>query len=271
MSSSSSSSSTTTSKQAQKKFKTSDGEPKPVDLERLGSSLWLVKLPTYITDKWSTARQDEIVGNFMIGNKNGKRELYVQIPQHDKQNANVPEMLIMNETNQGSIDGSDSMLVFSKDSKHEDHFRVDGKVTKRFNMKALNPSDANNIIRARNLAQSAQKKEVQVANISEIDQIRSEDNILDFGPAAKVEAKKSMMQASQSSTGEKNLEDLKAKFFEAFNKDNHYLMKKDQIMTICSGPTVSQRDIQNLIDTYTKYHNSGRYKDHYELKSEFKS
>lgn len=254
-------------KQATKKFKSADGEAKPLDTSRMETSMWLVKLPDYVVEQWRHAGQDEIVGNFMIRNKaDGKREMLVEIPDNVAGEDNMPKLIEMTET---VHEGAD-MLVFSKDAKKDSHFCIDGKVTKRCSMKAVNSAEANKIIRLRSQSKQAEKQEIQLASIAEIEQSRSEATMIDFGPVAKVEAKRLSAYGNLSSSagGEKKLEELEERFFVAFERERY--MKKDQIMTACLTGNFTVQDVQNLIERYTKFNSSGQRKDHYELKPELK-
>lgn len=75
-----------------------------VDSESFTKSLWLVKLPRYIAEKWKDAKNDDILGTFMVGTTPGskpgeppKKQMIVKLKQEDTDKGKTGDVYFLDE------------------------------------------------------------------------------------------------------------------------------------------------------------------------------
>jgi hypothetical protein len=254
--------------------------------EAIEQSVWLVKVPNFVAEKWSTAQNDDIVGNLTIslkppsnpGELPAKQLKVTLTSQPMDDHDHCPKSYILDELKSST----DTIVAFSTE-RDGNGFTIDGKVTKNMVLKPEINDEYRQLIRERALLNVMNKKEIGLANMKEIERTATQSHTVEFITSDKVEMKRKAaaeraMQSSKRAAlsgglieASEELENrLRSKLLEAFAQ-NERLTFKD-IVTACSGvPGFSRdKDLRDVLEMYGKYNTRGLYKHYWELKPEYK-
>jgi len=273
------------------KASSAKGEQKhALNIRDIDQSLWLVKVPGFIADKWATAEHDEILGQLKITlkstgpNKPPTKQLSVILNNNTGDSSNtVPSNYTLEEVT--TLKGcDDNFIAFSSDKSNgnSDGYYMDGKVTKNLILKPQNNSEYRQLVRDRSLSKIVNRKQVQEADFSAIELAASQSNNVDFISAEKIELKRKLQMEKLSSgvkrssvqssgNGASEVDLIKSRVFEAFDKNSKLQMK--DIIVICGDihSLTKEKTIKDLLETYGKYISRGPFRQFCELKPEFKN
>lgn len=256
----------------------------------IDQSLWLVKVPAFIADKWATADHDDILGQLKITlkstgpSKPPNKQLSVILNNNTGDTSNsVPSNYTLEEVT--TLKGcDDNFIAFSSDKSNGDGegYYMDGKVTKNLILKPQNNSEYRQLVRDRSLSKIVNRKQVQEADFSAIELAASQSNNVDFISAEKIELKRKLQLEKLSSgakrssvhslaNGASEVDLIKSRIFEAFDKNSKLQMK--DIIIGCGDihSLTKEKTIKDVLETYAKYISRGPFRQFWELKPEFKN
>jgi hypothetical protein len=244
---------------------------KELQMSSANQSLWLVKVPNAVAEKWTSGNAGDSLGTLnitsVIPNPGAKPVHQISVNLSNVSTLNPDKITMTNEYTLDEIPTSSQMMGFGYDSK-EDKYFVKGKVSKLY---ALRPKGMayRQVIRNRNEA-SQTKKELQKVTASQINQNSTSALEVDFIPPAYVDAKRKAESESSSSKrpsrASEGIEDVRRKVIEAFSRKEQLTLKE-----LLSYTQSSQTDVKELLKTYAKFHSKGPLKNFYELKPEYKT
>jgi hypothetical protein len=250
---------------------------KPLDANGLNQQLWLVKLPAFVAEQWSSAKHDDVLGTFMIGMvppKNGKpasKQLMVKLKPGAGENgvSKGPDSFTLDEIGANAVSSSkdagltDSMVAFSNDAKAEE-FSINGKITKSLVLRPQHNSDYSNLVHDRSLQKLANRREVKTANFESLQKAADQNYTVEFITSSKVDMKVKIGEDLDRST-------LKSKIFEAFEKSQ--LLSLKEIIDYCKGVKgfSNEKDLKLLLKDYAVYNTHSINRGFYQLKSEYHS
>lgn len=267
-------------------------QSKVLNTDALDQSLWLVKVPQFVAERWASAENDDILGSLIVTakaagpNKPPTKQLNIRL--NDANNGNGPDAFTLEELKSSN----DSFFAFSTEKEANKGFSVDGKVTKNMVLKPQINEDYRQLIRYRGLSNVANRKEIGVANMQEIDRSSTQSHTVEFITSDRMELKRkaatekalfgggkaprtslSGLASSGSSgteDGESVMTALRSQVFQAF-ETNERLTFKD-ILTCCADVPgfTKEKDLRDLLELYGKYNHRGMYKTFWELKPEYR-
>lgn len=278
---------------SQSKKKSADkAQSKVLNLDALDQSLWLVKVPQFVAERWANAENDDILGSLTvtavkssIPNKPPIKQLNIKL--NDAKIGQGPDAFTLEELKSSN----DNFFAFSTDKDANKGFSVDGKVTKNMVLKPQINEGYRQLIRARGLSNVANRKEIGVANMQEIERTSTQSHTVEFITSDRMELKRKAAAekalsggkssrtslsglASSSSAGTEDgdsvMTALRSRVFQAF-ETNERLTFKD-IFTACADVPgfTKEKDLRDLLELYGKYNHRGMYKTFWELKPEYR-
>lgn len=259
---------------------------KVLNMDAQGQSLWLVKVPQFVAERWATAENDDVIGSLTISaksagpNKPPTKQLNIRL--NDAKNGNGPDAFTLEELKSSN----DSFFAFS--TEKDKGFSVDGKVTKNMVLKPQINEGYRQLIRDRGLSNVANRKEIGVANMQEIERTSTQSHTVEFITSDRMELKRKAAAEKALSGGKSartslsglasgSMEDgdsvmtaLRSAVFQAF-ETNERLTFKD-ILTSCAEVPgfTKEKDLRDLLELYGKYNHRGMYKTFWELKPEYR-
>jgi hypothetical protein len=244
---------------------------KVLNIDNLEQSLWLVKVPSYVAEKWAEAHHDDILGSLGISlkknitNQPQSKQLNITL-DYQENGENNPREFTLETANQ-----TDNHLAFSCDSESK-AFAIEGNITKKLSLQpVLRKNQPRRII----TNQRQNKNETKAADNTDIYKTVASSQTVDFFTSNKSELKRKGSEKVTSSKlarggNELDVDALKSKIFESFALNERQLLK--DIITFCSDlPNFSkEKDLREILDIYARYNAKGTYKHLWELKPEYK-
>ena len=258
------------------------GSIKPLDIGGLEQQLWLVKIPSFVSEQWSKAKNDDILGSFMVGmlpGKDGKpptKQLIVKLNEQLNQSSNeTPQSFTLDDINGSGAQHTDSMIAFSTEPETE-QFSVNGKVTKSLILRPQRTSDYSNLVRERSFQKFANRRESHTADFKALQKAAEQNQTVEFISSTKAElkAKAATKKSAGDGSGEElDLAALKSKVLEAFEKSERLKLKELEgyFKDVRGFTNSSVANLRELLDKYTKCHKKGMFRGYYELLPEYVS
>jgi hypothetical protein len=255
--------------------------PKALNVDALDQSLWLVKVPQFVAERWATAQTDDVIGSLSVSlkatgpNRPPAKQLNVQLTPTS--GASGPDKFTLEE----SKASTDTFIAVSLEQNKG--FTVDGKVTKSMVLKPQINEEYRQLVRDRGLLNVTNRKEIGVANMKEIQNTSTQSHTVEFLTSDRMEMKRKAAaekllasKASRASLSGATAEDgdvtamLRSRVFEAFEKNDRLTFK--DILSYCSDVAgfTREQDLRDLLEEYGKYNHRGTYKHFWELKPEYK-
>lgn len=245
-------------------------EDKILNIDDLNQSLWLVKVPQYVAERWSMADNDDILGSLKIVMKPAKgpkqpagKQLNVKLSFNDGDDA--PSEFTLEDQGMQAISG-DTFVAFSNEPNSK-RLCIDGKVTKNMHLMPSSSAQFGSILKERGEILK-KKHEIHAADMNEIQKASVQSQFVEFiGNEADMKRK---TRTSVVPSGDLNTSELRAKVFEAFAKTPKMIYR--EVKAFCSDVSGFSKDTQlrEILDSYTVYHNKGIDKNYYELKQEYR-
>jgi hypothetical protein len=256
--------------QPKKRMKLNNDEPakklrviQPVNISAINNSLWLVKIPEYIAEEWKNAEHNQVLGSFKIGivpepgNKEPQKQLIVNL---DNSKSRVKTFILKEQSN--PIKNEEELVAFNS---IDENFTVEGKVNKSLVFRPADVDAYAETVRERNMKATA-RRETQLADINNVRNGSHQEisQIMDFLPTTQKKGNDNAIMSSD------DLEDLKNKMFEAFDKKTS--LPFNEILSYCKEtlPKVREADLRSMLGTYARYNKHGINKKLWELKAEYR-
>jgi len=256
-----------------------------LNVDALDQSLWLVKVPQFVAERWATADNDDILGSLNITLKsagNGRPPTkQLNITLNSNHEGGGPDKFTLDELKSAN----DSFVAFSSEKDIGKGFSIDGKVTKNMVLKPQINDEYRELIRQRGLNTVANRKEIGVANMQEIERTSTQSHTVEFITSDRMElkrkaaAERGLFGGKQArlaagddvdAADEEVMTALRSRVFEAFEKNDKLTFK--DILGYCTDvPGFSrEKDLRDLLEVYGKYNHRGNFKHFWELKPEYR-
>ena len=255
-----------------------------LNLEGKDQQLWLVKVPSFVAKKWSTAEHDEIVGvltnqTVMGSNQKLMKKMEIKLNNINKKDINnVDNDDPASKVNDFSLeaisfDKEGQLLAFSHVGNDDNEgYAILGNITKKLDMKPRGTAQYREIIKERTIKADS-KKESRATDHQLF--TKSSDvakYIVDFR-LPKTEFKKNQLiekRRKECADDMAQSESLRSIMFEVFAQNEHNTFK--DLVTICKDQPgyTKEKDLKDMLDNYAMYHSKGPWRGFYELKPEFK-
>jgi transcription initiation factor TFIIF subunit beta len=252
------------------KIKTAPHIEKQLNLSTKETSLWLVKVPRFVAEKWTNAANDALLGSLNITSvavPNGPpiRKINVNITGDGTE----PEEFTLEEL---STSDQQQLMAF-KYHNNTESFSVEGKITKNLMLKPRGTIQYRQKVRERGIIATT-RQEAKKAAHEDIQTGMSSSHVVDFIPLARAELKRKQQEQQAASKVSRtsavlDLTELRCKLFEAFAVAERRTLK--DLLGYCKDVSgVKEKDIRDMLDWYATYHTKGPYKKNWELKLEYK-
>lgn len=245
---------------------------KHLNLNTRTQSLWLVKVPTFVAERWVNAQSEDLLGSLSINsvvvkpNTAPVKQITVKLANEKAETEEFTlEELSASEFQQ--------LMAFKFHEKSET-FSVQGQVSKNLTLKPKDTRQYREIVRERGI-KATTRQETQQVSVEDVYHGKSGSNTVNFIPPAHAELKrKTQEQQYANKMGRSatvlDVSDLRNKVFEAFTTKEKYTLK--ELLVICKDVPGFTRDkeLRDLLENYGKYHTKGPYQRFWELKLEYR-
>lgn len=240
-----------------------------LDVASADKSLWLVKIPQAVADKWAEAGNNEILGTLTItstpaqSGKPSSHKLSVKLVEDDSSESTTAGEYTIDELPTGP-----QIYAFEHD-KTGNSFSIKGRVSKKYNLRPRLNSEYHKNLRMKTLkaSQTHQISSVDSAEAMIKNQGRSGE--VDFIPPIHADARKrdtdSTGRRTKGTTGA-DTGDVRQRMLNAFAQNEHLTLK--ELNSICRS---NEKELRKLLDQYAIYHSKGKLKTHWQLKEEYRS
>jgi hypothetical protein len=243
-----------------------------LDTTNASQSVWLVRIPQAVYNKWDEIQPGETLGTLNISTVMEQDRAIPRLTVKLKEDENVkPEELViadeytMDETVPVS---SNSMIALDFDPDKE-RFFMKGRISKKYSFKAKQTEKYQQIIRNRTTAAHQVKQAKRVDNAQTIMSAFEPKNV-EFIPPAYVDDRKKNSEAGgggKRAKGSVDPGEIRQGVIAAFGKREHLTFK--EIKTFCRSAPES--DLRDLLKQYCTFQSKGPLKNYYSLKPEYRS
>jgi hypothetical protein len=247
---------------------------KPLSVQSLDQSLWLVKLPHFVAEKWTNASPNEVLGSFRVGlvttdkDKPPSKQLIVTLDANNNEEGNNDDSMpvktfVLQEVNNSANNGEE-MVAFSNEKT--DTFQAEGRVTKSLVLRPQQSSEYRSMVRERGMKKLAGRHESRSVDAKELQRSQQQSYTIESLTSVKQEMKRKANKPS----GDYDQKLLKQKMFEAFEQCERQSF--ETLVGYCSEhvPGFSkEQDLRDLLEEYAKYNKKGPFKQLWELKTEY--
>ena len=236
-----------------------ENEKKVLNTADVNSSLWLVKIPNHIAEKWAEKETNDILGNLsvtMISESNmgpPSKKIKIKLaPDPD-----VPYVAGMNDFILEELSTGPQLFSFNYNDTSQ-AFSIAGKVTKKC---TLMPENFNSYGKMR---QEVEKKDsIKRRTVQSLDNRNVSINLngsheIPFIPPVYADKK-----IGKDYTIDQD--ELRQNLFFAMGREEKMTLK--ELLQVCS---CNEADLKTLLSSYCVYNKKGLNKYYYELKPEYK-
>jgi hypothetical protein len=241
-----------------------------LDVSNASNSLWLVKIPQAVAEKWSNAGPNETLGTLRItsiAGQNGRpasHELSVQLMGDDSgsSSAATSEEFTLDEVPAGP------QIYSFEHNKSQRQFAVKGRVSKRYNLKPKSNEQYRQVVRNRTTIASKGGRKIAVTKNEDALIGAMTTKEIDFIPPAYVDARKrdADTTVAKRTKAAVNVAQLKTIMLDAFSKQEFLSFK--EIYASCGA--TGEIELRELLKKYAVYHSKGKLQTYYELKPEYR-
>ena len=246
---------------------------KELNISSLSQSLWLVKIPQIVFDKWSTKRQNEILGTLSITTSvptpgaAAEKKIVVNLTEDNNYDADEAAASVTDYV-LDELSGGVELVPFIH-SEETGTFSVRGKISKNCILKPRGDAKYREFCRVRSANALKKTRAIKKMDINDANEAQMKVSIVDFIPPAYVEAKRKISEQklapSKKIKGSLDGKDLRSKMFQAFDKKSCATLKE-----ICAVCQATEKDVKDILKDYANYHAKGVYKNFWELKPEYR-
>lgn len=250
-----------------------------VKLDGLSESLWLVKIPKAVAEKWSEAEDHEELGRLTIsksGVKNSQnlssKKLSISLNNDD--NEGLKDFLL--EEIGGDITNDKKVIAFSYDQSNS-QYELSGKCTKSYYMKPQDNPQYHKILRKRNEVDKSRRESQYVDPSILLSMPSSSSYVIDLSSSVDGNSKRRFGSENNESTNpnkssryELDHTSLRSKVFELFSKDSK--LTSNEILRECKDIAgITKENLLKFLKLYCSQDSKGTFKHHWELKNEYQS
>ena len=239
-----------------------EAEKRPLDTLEANNSLWLLKIPDFIAQRWegiykSSESANPILGNLYVtpikdaSGKVTKKIKLKLLPEEGHTGPSVDDFIVE------ELPGGPQLYAFNYDEESKS-FAVSGKVTKNCNLMPENANAFGNLQIALGEQREEERRRVKVLDRKMLEVTADPSKTVPFIPPILVEKKKKFQAGSDRTEVMENI-------FAAFKKDEHLTLK--DLMQYCSCP---EQELKQLVKDFCDYNSKGKLKNFYQLKKEFR-
>jgi len=238
-------------------------EKRPLDTQEANNSLWLLKIPNYIAERWADIATSADTPNAILGNlfvtpiqdasgKVTKKIKLKLLPEEGHSTPSVDDFIVE------ELPGGPQLYAFNYNEETES-FAVSGKVTKNCNLMPESANAFGNLQIALAEQRDEERRRVKILDRKGTLQLNTDPSkTVPFIPPVLLDKKKRLQAGAEKS-------DLLDNLFAAFKKEE-YLTLKDLIQ-YCA---CTEQDLKQAVKEYCDYNSKGKFKNFYQLKREFK-
>ena len=253
------------------KPRSSASTDKNLNLSTKNQSLWLVKIPTFVAERWASAESEDLLGSLSINsvalkpNAPPVKQITVKLANEKSE----PEEFTLEELSASEF----QQLVAFKHHNKSESFSVQGTVSKNLTLKPKDTRQYREIVRERGI-KATTRQETQHVSEEDVYHGKSGSNTVDFIPPAHAELKRKNQEMQYANKMGRStvldVSDLRNKVFEAFATKEKYTLK--ELSSICKDVPgfAKEKDLRDLLELYGKYHAKGPYQRFWELKLEYR-
>eukprot|EP01038_Epipyxis_sp_PR26KG_P015060 gene15060-20264_t len=250
-----------------------------LNLENSDQSLWLVKVPSFVADRWAQCEADEIIGSLGISLKPKSTIPSSKVSSGNNKQLNVKLVEIKGDTIplEFTLEESlqhDSYVAFTQNDE-TNSFAIDGKITKNLVLRPIENQKYRQLIRARGIKSSTVISETKLIESTELAKTAISNQTIDFFTSNRTDMKRKALDKSLSNKLSKNTGDLdsgllKSKIFEAFSNAERMTLR--DLVNYCKDvPGLTKdKDVKDILEVYAKYNVKGTYKHMWELKAQYR-
>jgi len=245
-----------------------------LNIEGGNKSLWLVKVPVFVAQKWSyTENVDE--NGHKIKRENGDNLGSMRIVGKDSDKKTIITLEDGFELTLEDLGSNPNMLVFNNDE--DGGYSVSGKITKNM---ALTPKDTPQY-RAllRNRAVKATERVTVTAVDESINSTLAENSTMEFVPPIYTENKRKSQELKQSrkaqnisAPADKTM--LTNCILSAFSSSEKMVFKELVATVQKSHPKIfdiyTEKELKDELTKYATYSAGGVFKHHWQLKADYR-
>jgi hypothetical protein len=245
---------------------------KHLNVSTKNQSLWLVKIPTFVGERWADAQSEDLLGSLSINtvalkpNAPPVKQISVRLA-NDK---GEPEEFTLEEL---SASEHQQLLAF-KFHENSESFSIQGQVSKNLSLQPKETRQYRETVRERGI-RATTRQESQHASQEDVSHGKSGSNTVDFIPPAHAELKRKTQEQQYANKMGRNVtildvSELRNKVFEAFAAKEKYTLK--ELSVICKDVPgfAREKELRDLLEIYGKYHARGPYQRFWELKLEYR-
>ena len=268
-----------------------------LNIDSKDQSLWLVKIPQFVAEKWATLSNDDVLGTFSVTVPSGqtnKKQLNIQLNaakwSSESSSGPFPTEFALEEISKGSGSGSagdDFYALTSKESNEGDiQFSLDGRITKNLLLKPKDTSKYHEFLRDRQQKSRLKwRKETVLADVNDLQRSALQPQVIDLVTShrAELKRKQNQLESKQHSLVPAFVSDgsaptasayIRNRIFYAFSLDDRQSLK--DILSLCNagaaaaGVVIRDDDVKETLKEFARYNAKGMYKTFWELKPEFR-
>lgn len=247
-------------------------QKRKLDVTNCSQSVWLVKIPQLLYEKWETCQTGETLGTLNISGsmKEGKLQHQLTIKLKEEENLKLEEIIIADEytMDETSISNQQQIIAFDYD-ENKQRFSIKGRISKRYTLRAKQNEKYQQIIRNRTNA-AQQVKQAKMIDNAETILSSFEPKQIDFIPPAYVDDRKRNSEIAATTKkgrgGGADISEVRQSMISAFGLRDYLTFK--EIKSCCRS--AAESDLRELLRQYTVYHQKGPLKNYYALKPEYR-
>lgn len=249
----------------------SDKKRKNLSLNAKDQTLWLVKVPDFVAEKWAKASNDDILGtlSYSVTQSNQPnvppiKKINVNLIQTEEEK--IKNIDVNNFTLEDIVSAGDQMMAFSVNSE-TDAYGVQGQITKNLLLKPVGTNNYRSLVRDRGV--QVRKKTLVVSTQDQRNAMSSgASHIVDFiiPPIQRRYLNKAGTIEGFDS------EQLRGKLFEAFSICEQQSLK--ELIEFCKDLTGftkdKEKEVKEQLENYAFYWSKAPHRGKWELKPEYK-
>jgi hypothetical protein len=242
-----------------------------LDMTNASQSVWLVRIPQAVFNKWDECQPGETLGTLNISTvvEQDKTVPRLTVKLKEDENIKLEDIVVADEYTMDEAAPASSNSIALDYDEDKERFSLKGRISKRYSLKAKQTEKYQQIIRNRTSAAHQVKQAKRVDNAQTMMSAFEPKNV-EFIPPAYVDDRK---KNSESNGGGKRAKgsvdpgEIRQGVIAAFGKREHLTFK--EIKTFCRSAPES--DLRDLLKQYCTFQSKGPLKNYYSLKPEYRS